>query len=209
MTDTNALWWSLAFLLIGTALAALGVPVAPWLAFALSASVALWLPAVAIIDASANRLQAQARFCTAYNAADPETRAALGLKYPTLRIGMNGEAKVYVNDSGVELKCFRRLMLDSDPTFISPASHWGDRTTMRKQWQAWKLYLLQEGDILQDRGKITETWKWKNADAYWRNMVYVSMKIPIDLLPEAVEIPAGVSPLPAVPDEADILAQFD
>jgi hypothetical protein len=208
MTDTNALWWSLAFLLVGTALAALGVPVAPWLAFALSASVALWLPAVAIIDASANRLQAQARFCTAYNAADPETRAALGLKYPTLRIGMNGEAKVYVNDSGVELRYFKMFMRDSNPKFISPVSHYGDRTTKRKQWMAWKLYLLQENDIYEDRSKVTETWSWRSPDAYWRNMVYVSMKIPLDLLPEAVEIPAGVSPLPAVPDEQDIERQF-
>lgn len=179
------------------------------IALVIAVSTALWIPAVALINSQAYLIGEKAKFITAYNGADPETRDALGLKYPTIRVRMNGDAKVYVDYSGVELKWFRRFMQDSTLEYISAESHWNDKTTARKQWHAWYKYLLDERAIIPESQTGNKTWRWRSANEYRRLNIYTTMRIPRDMLPPEERTPDELEALPELPNRAKIEFQFE
>jgi hypothetical protein len=201
------------FIFVGAAMIALGGPAegwrtAGWLCFGIGTTGALWIPGVALINARAYLIKAQADFITAYNGADPQTRDALGLRYPRLRVRLAGDAEVTVDYSGVELKHFKRFMQDSDPVYISAQGHWGDGTTARKQWYLFYKYLLDERAIIQESQAGNRTWRWRSPTEYRRMMAYVTMTIPRDMIPEETQAPDGTEALPEIPARAKIEYQF-
>jgi hypothetical protein len=168
----------------------------------------LWIPAAALMSARASLYDSQARWVNAYNGADPETRAALGLKYPRLRVRLQGDAVVTVDYSGVELKWFKEFMLDSDPVYISAEGHWGDKTIARKQWYLWYKYLVDEHAIIEQSQAGSRTWRWRSQNEYRRFMAYVTMRIPADMVPDEVQVPDDLQPIPEPPPAAAIEHQF-
>jgi hypothetical protein len=88
---------------------------------------------------------------------------------------------------------------------MAPRSLYGDRTAIGKQWKLFKVYLQREGAVLQDRGKVTETWRWKNEKEYWRYYnSYVNLNVPPALLRDVSDIPAGIDPLPGIGIEGEL-----
>jgi hypothetical protein len=181
---------------------------AGYICFVIAGLAALWIPAAALLSSRAGLIDSEARFVTAYNGADPETRAALGLKYPRLRVRLDGDAVVTVDYSGVELKWFREFMLDSDPVYISAEGHWGDKTIARKQWYLWYKYLVDEHAIIEQSQAGSRTWRWRSQNEYRRFMAYVTMRIPADMVPDEVRVPDDLQPIPEPPPAASIEHQF-
>jgi hypothetical protein len=199
---------TIVFLFLGGLALAFGWTVPGWICMAIAVSAALWIPAVSIYYARADLMRAQADLIRNYSAADPQARDMLGIKYPTLRVRLNGDARVFVDTSDVELKWFRRFMLDSTTVYISAEGHWNDKTIARQQWFAWKRYLDQEKAIYANSQSGNRTWKWRPG-FYWRFYSYVTMRPPADLVPDEVITPIGAEPLPDWPVEKDIERQFE
>jgi hypothetical protein len=182
---------------------------AGYICFVIAGLAALWIPAAALLSSRAGLIDSEARFVTAYNGADPETRAALGLKYPRLRVRLDGDAVVTVDYSGVELKWFREFMLDSDPVYISAEGHWSDKSVARRQWYLWYRYLVNEHAIIENSQAGSRTWRWRSSTEYRRFMAYVSMRIPPDMVPDAEPVPDDMQPIPEQPPAAQIEHQFN
>ena len=198
MVETRGLWWVVLFLAIGSGFLVGGWLIPAGLFYFVGISVAIWLPAVSFNESAAYLKTQQRDFIKAFFEADPESRAALGLKYPKLRVKIGDQVSVTVGDSGVELRYFKIFMLDSNTEFMAARSNYGDRTKPGKQWKLFREYLQREGAVLQDRGKVTETWRWKNENEYWRYYgAYVNLNVPPELRREVAEIPAGTQAIPA------------
>ena len=149
------------------------------------------------VYAAADLWRARADYARAFTQADPETRTQLGLNFPRLRVRFDGKPSVTVDYSGVELSYFKTFMLDSDPVHISAMGHYGDKTIARKQWEKFKLYLMQENAVIPDSAVGPYSFRWRSPDDYWRFYnCYVDLRRPAELMPDSVTVPDGVRPIP-------------